>query len=382
MSEKVLLVDDDPNVLAGYRRHLRKDFDLEVAVSGPEGLELIQKEGPFAVIVSDMRMPGMDGVEFLSQAAFHAPATTRIMLTGNADLQTCIDAVNEGHLFRFLTKPCLPEDLAKALRAGIEQHRLVCAERELLQGTLTGCIRTLTDVLSLLSPVGFGRGSRIRRYVRHIAAQLNCRYFWEYEMAAALSHIGCIALPPEVLSRINSRRPLTTEQRSILMGYPSIGCQLLAEIPRLDMVARIVALQLNPPRKRMTLDDIATQDDAVDFGALILRVALDLDSQLTQGVSFLDALRSLHANYGPDHPIVESLMGFEKDQADRVLMDTTVEELSTGMVAVEDIVSTSGQILVSKGQKITEPIRLHLRSYAISHGVKEPISVEVLADDE
>ena len=132
MNEKILCVDDEPNILEAYRRTLRKRFELDVACGGEEALQAIAQRGPYAVLVADMRMPGMNGVELLAKVRQIAPLTVRMMLTGNTDLQTAIDAVNQGHIFRFLTKPCSPEDFANALEAGLEQHRLLTAERQLL----------------------------------------------------------------------------------------------------------------------------------------------------------------------------------------------------------------------------------------------------------
>ena len=93
MSEKILCVDDDPRILQAFQRQLRKQFHIETAPGGAEGLEAIASSGPFAVIVSDMRMPGMDGIQFLSAVKERAPESVRIMLTGNADQQTAVDAV-------------------------------------------------------------------------------------------------------------------------------------------------------------------------------------------------------------------------------------------------------------------------------------------------
>ena len=381
MSERILLVDDEANVLAGYRRQLRKEFTIVTAEGGPAGLELMGNGDTFAVVVSDMRMPEMDGIAFLREVKHRSPESVRVMLTGNADLQTCVDAVNEGCIFRFLTKPCPPEILASTLNACLDQYRLVVAERELIQGTLQGCIRTLGDVLSVMSPGAFSRASRIRRCVRHMAAQLNARHFWEYEMAAALSQIGCVAMPPEILARINAGRPLTVEQRGILANHPEYGCQLLAEIPRLELVAQIVARQSKPSRRRILPGDIETEEDVIDFGAQILRVALDLDGHLQRGLSFIEALSELHREYGPDNPHVESLMSFQKGQADRVTMEVTAKDLSTGMVAAENIVGSSGHVIVAKGQPITDPMRFHLQSCAHSGGLKEPFLVEVITEE-
>src|SRR5437870_13752231 len=119
MSEKILFVDDDANILAALQRQLRKQFSIHTSTDASRALESFETSGPYAVIVSDMRMPGMDGVQFLSKVRQRAPDSVRIMLTGNADQQTAVDAVNEGAIFRFLTKPCSTEVLACVLSAGI-----------------------------------------------------------------------------------------------------------------------------------------------------------------------------------------------------------------------------------------------------------------------
>ena len=106
MTTRILCVDDDSNILLGYQRALRKQFQIEVALGGEEGLAAVRNQGPYAVIVADMRMPGMDGVELLAKVREIAPDTVRMMLTGNADQQTALEAVNQGHIFRFMTKPC------------------------------------------------------------------------------------------------------------------------------------------------------------------------------------------------------------------------------------------------------------------------------------
>lgn len=377
MSERVLIVDDDANVLAGYQRQLRREFELVTAESGSAGIELLARKGPFAVVVSDMRMPIMDGIGFLTEVRLQAPDSIRMMLTGNADLQTCIDAVNEGSIFRFLTKPCSPEALISAIHAGIRQYRLVVSEHELLHGTLMGCLRVLTDILSIANPRAFSRGTRIRHYVRHIAAQLNCRYFWEYEMAGTLSQIGCVALPPDVLARLVAGRTLLSDQRAALAEHPYMGEQLLKEIPRMHMVAAIIGRQNQPATERIIPDTIDDEETGIKFGAQILRIALELDHLLLIGTSFIDALQQLHTAYGPDHPIVEALMGFQKDDESRVCMMLSAEALSSGMVAGADILSISGTVLVAKGQNLTQPIRLYLQSCAQAGGLVEPFAVEV-----
>jgi DNA-binding NtrC family response regulator len=113
MAEKILLVDDDSNILDGYRRSLSRDFFIETAIGAEEGLKLNTDSGPYSVVVADMRMPGMDGIQFLSRVKTLSPDAIRVMLTGNADMETAINAINEGSIFRFLTKPCSRETMAK-----------------------------------------------------------------------------------------------------------------------------------------------------------------------------------------------------------------------------------------------------------------------------
>ena len=104
MNNKVLCVDDDANILSGIQRNLRKQFELETAIGALPALKLIENGCPYAVIVSDMQMPGMNGVEFLNIVRQKYPDTVRVMLTGNADQKTATDAVNRGQIFQFLNK--------------------------------------------------------------------------------------------------------------------------------------------------------------------------------------------------------------------------------------------------------------------------------------
>lgn len=128
---KVLLVDDDEHLLAGLSRNLRKVFVVRTAPDAVAGLACLRDEGPFAVVVSDLKMPGMDGIEFLSIVRNSSPTTVRVMLTGHADLQVAMEAVNTGHVFRFLEKPCPPEMLREVLDQALREHERVDLERSL-----------------------------------------------------------------------------------------------------------------------------------------------------------------------------------------------------------------------------------------------------------
>lgn len=135
---RILFVDDEPALLQGVERTLRSTralWQCEFVDNSAAALDLLQKSA-FQVVVSDMQMPGMNGAEFLARARQLSPDTVRVMLTGNADLQTAMAAVNEGHIFQFLLKPCEGDRLVQSVSAALLQHRLQLAERELLREQL------------------------------------------------------------------------------------------------------------------------------------------------------------------------------------------------------------------------------------------------------
>ncbi len=123
MKAKVLLVDDEDHILETFRREFRNHYNMSFASSAWEALAIIEDQGPFAVVVSDWKMPGTDGVAFLGEVMKRAPETTRIMLTGVASGQLAVDAVNRGYLFRFHSKPCPLPELQVSIEDGIALYR-------------------------------------------------------------------------------------------------------------------------------------------------------------------------------------------------------------------------------------------------------------------
>jgi CheY-like chemotaxis protein len=136
--EKILLVDDDSNILSALQRQFRNKFSITSANGGTEALQLIDSDGPFAVIVSDLHMPDLDGLRFLAQARQKLPNAIPLLLSGNADLHTALAALNEGRVFRFLTKPCPGEVFGAALQAALEKYRMDQVESQILEQNLGG----------------------------------------------------------------------------------------------------------------------------------------------------------------------------------------------------------------------------------------------------
>jgi response regulator RpfG family c-di-GMP phosphodiesterase len=375
MEEKILFVDDEENILAAFRRQLRKEFNLETANSGQEALDILSTNGPFAVIVTDYRMPKMDGIQFLKQAQEVCPHAVRIMLTGQADLNTAIEAVNNGNIFRFLTKPCPTEKLVTAVARGLVQYRLVQAEKDLLEKTLKTSINLMTELLSLANPLAFSRALRIRRVIREINAQMILSGGWEYEMAGTFSQIGCISVPTEILRKVNDSQPLTNTEERIYASHPSIGYRLLAKIHRLESVAKMVRDQ-NRAYDGYDKDSNTLRGRKETLGAQILHVAIDYDQLIMAGNEHAEAIKILTSRvneYNPD--ILKAL-----SQADVIfdnwnfrMVDTSL--LEVGMILNENVQSRAGEVIGLKHQEVTQTLLERILAVAEDSGVLEPIPV-------
>ena len=379
MSTKILFVDDDANILAGHQRKLRKDFTLDIALGGEQGLAMIQSRGPYAVIVADMQMPGMNGIEFLAKAEAKAPDTVRMMLTGNADQKTSVDAVNQGHVFRFLTKPCEAETLAQTLHAGLKQYRLITAERELLEQTLHGSVKVLTEILSMLDPQSFSRSQRLRDYMSACAQAFNITQPWELEMAASLSQIGCVTIPAGVLEKIRTNHNLSGEEHKLLGRVPEVGFTLLSKIPRLEPVANIIRYQAkNFDGSGFPKDDVAGGN--IPIGARILRVLSDLLLIEGHGVTKEKALAKMRECAGRYDPTVLEFVGSAFDifvpnaakgyDAGRPIM---FSELRVGQMLMSDVLTHDDTKIVMAGTEVTPVLLEKLRNFASLSGLKEPI---------
>ncbi len=381
MSRRVLCVDDDPNILRAYSRTLRNKFELDTAASGEEALRILAERGPYAVVVSDMRMPGMDGVELLRRVRETVPDTVRMMLTGNADQQTAIDAVNEGHIFRFITKPCPPEVFARMIEAGLEQYRLVTAERELLSKTLAGSIKVLAEILALAAPEAFGRATRARELVRKLCEALAVTPSWPIEVATMLAPIGLLAVPQEILQKAIQGRPLKESEKDVLESHPRVARELVSKIPRLDPVAEIVAYQGKLFNGQGYPPDWTSGED-IPLGSRILKLAFDWDDLTQAGLSPDFALAEIADRRGwYDPKVVAALRRILDVQEAYVVREVRIADLVDDWIIADNIYSVNGTLLCSKGQPVTAPIRLRLRNYAINVGISRPIRVFVPLSD-
>lgn len=378
-SHRILFVDDDWNILETFQRNLCNSYQIATASDGEEALKKIEENGPFAVIISDYRMPGLNGIELLTKVKGIAPDMIRVMLTGQAEMEAAIDAVNQGNLFRFLTKPCSIETLKNILDAAVEQYRLVKTERELLEKTLNGSVKVLSNILGLLSPETFSHSTRISNLAKRIALRIGLKNLWEIEIAALLSQIGCITIPSEVLEKRYSGKALTDVESEMLREYPSIGKVLLSGIPRMEGVGEAILYQNKDYDGNGTPDDDKKGTD-IPVIARILKVVHDFDLTKTELGSDFQAISHMMKRKNKYDPLVlEALKGEygmgQEEQKEVINEIYLVQNLPIGSILVEDIMSKTGVLLFSKGQEITEILKKRLLNMLSLKFIVTPIRV-------
>ncbi len=353
---RVLCVDDEPLLLAALERTLSERYDVATASSAAKALRLIENEAPFDVIMSDMRMPEMDGAQFLSRVRARWPDASRILLTGQTDLPAAAAAVNDGGIFRFLSKPCPGQQLFGAIDAGIEHSRLKRAERDLLERTLSGAVEMLTDLLDLVVPEAPRRTAFLRRCVRHALASLQWPDAWIYDMAARLSQVGAITMGDDVSSR------------EAMTRAAEVSFRLLAKIPRIETVAEIVRYQCEPPP--------ANASEVVTRGAALLRAGLELDAAHLSGnrANPSDILVRVQPALPRELPGVFADFAFESG-ASGATRAARAAELRIGDVLDEDLRTTGGVLLLSRGHQINGVTVERISRLAKSGGLREPIRV-------
>jgi CheY-like chemotaxis protein len=371
MSDKILFVDDEPAVLDGYRRLLGREVCVETAVGAANALAAIADSGPYGLVISDMRMPEMDGAHFLARVAEIAPVTVRMALTGYTDFETAMYAVNEGRIFRFMTKPASKENLLRAIEAGLQQYHLILAEKEVLEGTLRGCVSVLSEMLSFSNPAAFGRATRLRRFVDHVAQKVNFKSLWKFEIAALLSQLGCVTLNPEIVAAALAGERLSLEDQKKFETHAAIAGKMLSQIPRMEAIAQMIAGQkASPADIRSTNPE---EREEIELGIQLLRTGLAYDELLNRGFSGEEARRRVRALPGVAPAILAALADLDLELPMQI-RDCSIRELAPGMILREDLYTRTGLLIAAKGQDLSyawiERLKGYLHRDAIAARVK------------
>jgi hypothetical protein len=354
----------------------------------------------------------MDGVELIKYVRKNAPDTVRVLQSGQADLAVAVRAINEGQLFRFVIKPCKPAELLAVVGSAVEQHRLITAERDLLEKTVTASIGAMVDLLAITQPTSFGRASRLKRYCEAVAGERGLRRHWALGVAALLSQVGFIIVPPETASRAHRGERLTVEERALLAKLLPFAEQLVGSIPRLDAVRAILRLQYGGSEGLLVDEECRTSAsilraviafDGLERAGHASLAAIDkLESTNLHDPSSLNALRRMCGGTVEDgacSDAAEALVESGQDLSDRKPSSQCIEAVATsnhirntaiheviiplsavqvGMSFAADVVAANGVLLVARGQTATASLVLRIANYWSEFA--DGLNVRVLSD--
>jgi CheY-like chemotaxis protein len=361
---RVLFVDDDANLLKGIERQIRGFVTADLVTSPVEAAGILEGstetgETPYAVVVSDMRMPEMDGTALLEYAKTVCPDTTRMLLTAYADMDSAIEAVNEANIFRFLTKPCPTVTLRAALLDAVEQHRMLRERREALELTLRGTVETLVEALAMTHPAAFARAARLRRITRDVAIRLDLTDRWRVEVAAQLVDIGLVILPPTALDALTrgnvTVRPAVND---MLAQVAVVREQLLSRIPGLEPVRSIIQAQqpVDEPDPRALLD--------ADQSTRVLQAIREYDALVLRGHAVSEAVAVLRGRVHHETETIDALAWAVRAETVTGAREVDVGDLTPGLVMADTVRTGSGMILAMGGQLLTPELVIRIRNHA------------------
>jgi response regulator RpfG family c-di-GMP phosphodiesterase len=373
-SNRILFVDDEETVLSGFRLTIGRDHDVSVASSGPKGIEVFKNDGPFAVVVSDFQMPGMNGAEFLKTIRSMDSEVVTMLLTGAANFEDVSTTVRCGRIFRLLGKPCPTEEMRENLCDALEQYRLVRAEQDLLEETLNGAVSAMTAILAASKPLFFGRSQRVKRMAFQLADEMDISDSWRLELAATFSYLGFVGLPDEVQEDVYHHKVLSNEVQNILNGFPVFISDVLGEIPRLDEIARII----------LHIDDDFNENTPDEKGirklASLLRLSQHYDRYLTEGhagTRIFETLMQREQIYLPG--AVASLRKiYDLDRDDTQIEEVSPDCLEPGMQVSEDLRLPNGLLVAPRGTVVDHHFVRIIQNYMATYA-RNPFPERVVA---
>ena len=418
LSLNLLLLDDERDILNSLKRLLRKDFNIVSFTDGPSALDYL-REHPIDIIISDMRMPIMNGAEFFTHAKDIQPNAIRILLTGYSDMETTIQAINDGGIYTYIGKPWENQEL-KLLLNKVSEHYLLKKQTRVLNEQLSDANERLTqfnhtleqtvtertaalvqsknklsnalksqnsllhDVLDMMSTTieyrtGFGAGhnKRVALQCKGIARYLalddaTCRRIY---LCGLLHEIGTVGLSDDVIAKVGVGTGKLDDE---FMHHPVIGAKIVARVSRFDALTENILHQNENVDGTGVPEHLAGDD--IPIGARIIRVVKDFDFLIAgkenkQLMSLPDAKSWLmsRADTWYDKVVVNALFSVMNERSDfgeDIEYSDGIEGLKIGDTLLEDLVLTNGNIMLTAGQEITAPMIEKLRNYEDNYDTK------------
>ncbi len=394
-ADRVLLVDDDTNLLSAMRRQLHNKFFLDTAASAVEGFALLKNSDPYGVIICDMQMPVCNGLQFLTKTIEISPLSVRLMLTGSIDQETATKAINQAQVYRFLKKPCDNATVEAEINNALNYYKVQMLEKDLLEKTLVGSVSVLVEIITAAHPREFQLAQRVREELTHVCQALHYEHSWTATMAALLLPLGML------LNTGGRTEPITSQV------IAEKSASMLRKIPRLSAMTDVItaiALPVSrshelpggeiPYESRLLriLYDLLTLEAIGKPRSLALRMLMN-----TTGIYDSHILEELAAHYAP-HIVTYSEITAEpairvpqrdlsalnaKQEEPELGMSimVSVSELLAGDVLVEPMIAMDGSLLLDPGHVITEANLNRLNMLVDTRGIREPICIKVTTED-
>jgi hypothetical protein len=327
---------------------------------------------PPVLILMDINMPEMNGYDVCDQikASPRLCGIPVIFLSALNAIENKVKGFRSGGV-DFISKPFQFEEVQARVETHLKLRRSQQAENELLEKTLAGAVGTLWALVQLTLPVLALRSGAIRDIVLWITRRMEINNPWQYELAATLCLVGCVALPDEVFERAYCGQELSADEDAMFRAHPERGARLLADIPRLEVVAEIIR------RQQMIEEDTAVLEESKQ-GARMLHLALELDRRIYRGIACNYALAELKLLGGFDAGMLAALTRYSLTGGEYDIRRLAIRELRSGMTLDQDVRSRDGDLLILKeGTILTETWIERLENFAKARGTQELLDVRI-----
>ena len=374
----ILIVDDVLRNIQVLGTMLRKaGYGIQTAQNGTQALKAVEAEPPDLILL-DVMMPQMDGFETCKRlkAAKETRDIPIIFLTAKTETEEIVKGFELGAV-DYLTKPVGSEELLVRVNTHLELKNARHQIEQLLSKTLMGSLKVLMDILSMVHPEIFSQASRLKRYAGDIARFLKLPGVWRFELAALLSHIGCIILPAETLKKLHCGQDLSKAGEEEYRTHPAVGRNLLSNIPRLELVAEMIGHQQDILEAGDSQKPLGEWDTAA-IGGQILKAVIECDRLSLKDESpsaVLNQMRSGKGDYVPE--VLDALEKAQTGEAEMVIQSVRLTDLREGMILGEDIASIAGVKLIGKGSELSTNLILFLKRFSKPLRIKYPIHVQV-----
>jgi len=369
---KIMVVDDNPTNLKLLEDMLREHgYDVRSFPRGRLALTAADQEPPDLILL-DINMPEMNGYEVCEhlKASSSLAAIPVIFLSALNETEDKVKGFRSGAV-DYISKPFQFEEVQARVETHLKLRRAQRAEHDLLEETLGGAVETLWELVQITSPRLALRSRAIRDIVLRITKQLAIADPWQYELAARLCLLGCVAMPDEVFERAYCGQALSADENQMFQAHPETAARLLSSIPRLEPVAGIIRRQLKPEAEPSAIEQSRQ-------GSQILHLALELDRRIYRGVACSAALAELRLWRRFDSRMLDALEHYSPAKLEFDVRRLPIRALRADMVLENNVLSKDGNLtILNAGTILTETWIQRLDNFAKTRGVQEPLGVRV-----